>query len=92
MLRQERHLEAGALMLTDEEIKARLQGAFMPLRCITKDRDYKHRLCFAVFDHDGQGIFKSADLVRRHLKDEGYLQDVIHQTRSQVQAKGFTLI
>jgi hypothetical protein len=81
----------GGGMLTDEEIKARLEGAFKPFRCYTKDRDYKHRLRFTVFNHDDQGIFQSEDIVRRRLRDESHLQDVIEKARAQIQAKAFVL-
>jgi hypothetical protein len=80
-------------MLTDEKIqniKARLEGAFKPLRCVVEVWDYKQKLRFKVFD-DNDGIIEMPEIVLRDLSSESHLQGVILEARARVQAKGIVL-
>jgi hypothetical protein len=81
-------------MLTDEkiqDIKARLEGAFKPLRCVVEVWDYKQKLRFKVFDDNDEDIIEMPEIVLRDLSNESHLQDVIQEARARVRPKGIVL-
>lgn len=76
-------------MRTDDEVKAIVEAAFRPLRCIAEVWDYDYRLRFKVFDDKDRGIVEVSDLVLRNLRDEAQLRDVLAGVRQRVLEKGY---
>ncbi|MGB5196444.1 MAG: DUF1652 domain-containing protein [Candidatus Deferrimicrobium sp.] len=76
-------------MRTDDEIKAIVEAAFRPLRCVAEVRDYSSKLRFKVFDDKDRGIVEVTDLVLRNLRDESQLRNVLVGVRQRVVEKGF---
>ena len=79
------------LMRTNEEIKAIVEAAFKPLRCVAEVWDYDYRLRFKVFDEKDRGVVEMPDLILRNLRDESQLRDVLTIVRELVREKGFHL-
>gem|GEM_PF-2040712 len=78
-------------MRTNEEIKAIVETAFKPLRCVAEVWDYDQKLRFRVFDEKDRGIVRLPSLVLRNLRDESQLRDVLSVVRERVQERGFHL-
>ena len=76
-------------MRTDDEVKAIVEAALRPLRCIAEVWDYDYRLRFKVFDDKDRGIVEVSDLVLRNLRDEAQLRDVLAGVRQRVLEKGY---
>lgn len=76
-------------MRTDDEIRAIVEAAFRPLRCIAEVWDYDSKLRFKVFDDKDRGIVEVSDLVLRNLRDEAQLRDVLAGVRQRVVEKGY---
>ncbi len=78
-------------MRTNDEIKAIVETAFKPLRCVAEIWDYDYRFRFKVFDEKASGIVKVPDLILDKLRDESQLRDVLAGVRERVTEKGFRL-
>lgn len=78
-------------MRTDEDIRAVVESAFKPLRCVAETWDYEHRLRFKVFDENEQGVIEVPDVALRSLREESQLRDVILQARRAITEKGIQL-
>lgn len=79
------------MIRTNDEIKAIVEAAFKPLRCVSEVWDYDYRLRFRVFNEQDRGIVEVPDLVLRNLRDESQLRDVLTAARQRVTEKGFCL-
>ena len=77
-------------MLTNEEITARVEIAFLPLRCIAEVWDYGQKLRFQVLDANDKNVLRLRSLVLERLRDEKQLEQMLQLARSRVRAKGFT--
>ena len=78
-------------MLTNDEIKAMVEGAFVPLRCVAEIWDYDDKLRFKVFDRNDKGLIKMPKVVLSDFRDEEQLREVLSQVRERVQQKGCSL-
>jgi hypothetical protein len=74
-------------MLSNDEIKEKVQGAFHPLRCVAEIWDYDHKLRFK----DDNGIIEVPNVILRDVWDNTLLEVLIRATRERVKEKGFTL-
>jgi len=75
-------------MLTDEEIasvKATVEGAFTPFRCVAEAWDSKEKLRFKVLDHYGYGIVEVPEVAESTIRNENLLQSVIDNARTLIQ-------
>jgi len=79
------------MMRTNDEIKAIVDAAFKPLRCVAEVWDYDQKLRFKVFDERDRGIVEVPRLVLRNLQDDSQLRDVLTEARRWVIEKGFRL-
>ncbi|WP_368415501.1 DUF1652 domain-containing protein [Falsiroseomonas sp.] len=71
-------------MLSPQDIKARLEVAFAPLRCVVEIWDYEHRLRFKIFGKDGRGLVEMPDIIIRDVSDESQLASLIAQVRERL--------
>lgn len=78
-------------MLTDDQIKERIENAFGPLRCVAEIWDYGHQIRFKVFDAKGNEILEMPELTLRNVRDEAQLRTVLSVARDRVENKGFVL-
>lgn len=79
------------MALSDNEIRAVVETAFRPLRCVVEVWDYDQKLRFRVFDSNDRGVLKVPRLVLRELRDKSNLQSVLSTARATVEEKGFRL-
>jgi hypothetical protein len=78
-------------ILTDEEIIARVENAFSPLRCVAQIWDYSSKLRFKVFDSNDDGIHEMPKIALRDIRDERHLEQVLQEVRLRILDKGFVL-
>jgi len=78
-------------MLTNEDIKSVVEGAFFPLRCGVEIWDYQDKLRFRVFGPGGKPLINFPKLVLRHVRSEKSLASIIGQVRERIEARGHTL-
>jgi hypothetical protein len=77
-------------LLTDEQIAARAETAFLPLRCVAEIRDGR-KLRFTVFNSKDKRILSMRTVVLSDVRDENHLAQVLQIARSRIRAKGFVL-
>jgi hypothetical protein len=75
----------------DEEIRAIVEQAFRPLRCVAEIWDYEQKLRFRVFDNNDVGVLRMESAVLRDLRDEQNLRNVLSAAHETVEEKGFRL-
>src|SRR5918996_609390 len=56
-------------MLTNEKIKAKIQDAFRPLRCVAEIWDYDYKLRFKVFNEQGEGVIEVPEVVLQTIRE-----------------------
>lgn len=78
-------------MRTNEQIKATVEGAFRPFRCVAEIWDYDYRLRFKVFDENDRGLIELPDVVLRNLRDETQLRNILAMARERLLEKGYRL-
>jgi hypothetical protein len=72
-------------MLTNEQIKAKIERAFQPNRCVVEIHDHKKQLSFKVFSPDGADLLEVPNLLLSNLLD-AWLDDVRAQIASKAKA------
>jgi hypothetical protein len=78
-------------MKTNEEIRATVEGAFSPLRCVAEVWDYEKKLRFRVFDAKDEAVVTFPNEVIGNLRDESALKTLIQTARSRTEGKGHKL-
>jgi hypothetical protein len=83
-------------MLSENEIeavKAIVQGAFTPLRCVAEVFDYDQKLRFRVFNEKENGVLRTEEpsLILQAPLNKSKLRDVLTFAREQIVAKGHRL-
>jgi hypothetical protein len=68
-----------------------LERAFRPLRCVAKISDYGDRLHFKVFGDKGETIVGMPEVLVRTIRDPASLDQLIHEVRKRIVAKGYNL-
>jgi len=94
MRRSDNKPDWGNQMLTDEEIakvKATVEGAFTPFRCVAEVWDDKRRLRFKVFDLDDNNIIEVPEVAESTIRNEHLFRIIIDNARTVIQVKGFVL-
>jgi hypothetical protein len=74
-------------MLTNEQIKAKMERAFQPNRCVAEIHDYNRQLSFKVFAPDGAGLLEVPNLLLSNLRDERLLDAWLDDVRAQIASK-----
>ena len=77
--------------LTNDDIVARIQQAFRPLRCVAVIWDYDAKLRFKVFDPQDRGVIEVPSVVLRDIREWQNLKSLLNQARVEVENKGFRL-
>jgi hypothetical protein len=80
----------GAEMLTNEEIVARIEQAFLPLRCVAEIR-HGLKVRFRVLDARNNAVFRMKMRPLSEIRDETQLAQLHQYFRSRIRARGFTL-
>ena len=78
-------------MLSNDDIKAAVEQAFRPLRCVVEVWDYDQKLRFKVFDANDRGVIEVPSLVLRLVREKNNLKSVLSSARTEVEEKGFRL-
>ena len=78
------------MVLTDDYIKATVEAAFRPLRCVVK-LDYDVTLSFRVFDANNKGVLRCGNLPLDDLRDEERLKSNLLEFRERLKQRGFRL-
>ncbi len=77
-------------MLTNEEIVARIERAFLPLRCVVEIR-HGLKVRFRVVDARNNTILRMKMRPLNEIRDETQLAQLLQYVRSRIRAKGFVL-
>ena len=77
--------------LSDDEVKAAVEAAFKPLRCVAEIWDYGQKIRFRVFDPDDQEFFADPRWPLDWLRNKKYLEGVLLEARAKVEKKGHRL-
>ena len=77
-------------MLSNETIVARIERAFLPLRCVAEVRDGL-KIWFRVVDARNNTVFRMKMRPLDELRDETLLGQLLQYARSRIRAKGFIL-
>jgi predicted RNase H-like HicB family nuclease len=72
----------------NEQIRKELEQAFLPLRCVARIWDYGVRIKFRVFDEQDNMLFEEPELILRHLRQAGALEQVIDKARNAIRKGG----
>ena len=78
-------------MLSHEEITARIERAFLPLRCVAEIWDNGQSLRFQVFDANDNSVLRIRALRLDELRDEKQLEQALQLARSRIRAQGLYL-
>jgi len=80
----------GTKTLTIEDIVARIERAFLPLRCVAEIR-HGLKIWFRVVDARNHTIFRMKMRALDELRDKSQLAQLLQYVRSRIRAKGFIL-
>lgn len=78
-------------VVSDDEIKIVVDGAFRPLRCDAEIWDCGEKLRFRVRDQKNCIVYDVARLSLDLVRDKNDLESFLCSCRAEVQNKGFTL-
>jgi hypothetical protein len=76
---------------TREEMKASLETAFLPLRCVAEFRDYRARLTARVYDETDEPILRILPIVVREFRTDSALNTLIRWGRERLITRGYRL-
>lgn len=62
--------------LIPEAIRARLESAFTPLRCVAELSDHDYRMRFQVPDGEGRKLVTMPEILAHNVDEERTLEDV----------------
>lgn len=74
-------------MLTDEEIRSRIETAFPPYRCVPEIWDYGHKLRFKVFSTTNEPLITMAEVVMNSVRDPAALESLICDVQQRLEYK-----
>ncbi len=74
-------------MLTNDEICAFIENAFLPNRCVAEIWDYNKKLRFKVFDAEGNSVATLAEAVLASLRETRDLESLIQSVRLRIEHK-----
>jgi hypothetical protein len=77
-------------LLTDEQIAARAESAFLPLRCVAEIRDGR-TLRLTVFNSKDERILSMRGVMLNGVRNEAQLAQMLQLARSRIRARGFSL-
>jgi hypothetical protein len=77
-------------MLSKDEIKTAVEGAFRPLRCFVVIWDYDRQLKFSVWN-DEKMVRMFASVWVERLCNRDYLESYLLSARDRVEEQGYTL-
>jgi hypothetical protein len=72
-------------------IKAVIEGAFRPLRCVAEIWDYDKQIRFRVFNDRDEVVLTMPAEQLSAFGDDGRLTDTVQVARSRVEERGFKL-
>jgi hypothetical protein len=78
-------------MLTHQQITAKVESAFLPLRCVVQITNDGRKLRFKVFNRQDKVVLSMRGVVLSEMRQEKQLDAVLHFGRSRIRAKGFAL-
>lgn len=71
-------------MLTNEDIRARVENAFAPLRCVAEIWDYEQKLRLRVFDIHDIPIMTIEEIVLSSFRETHSLDALINDIRQRI--------
>ena len=71
------------------DLKAAVEAAFRPLRCVAEISDDGRKLAFRVFDPDGKPVLIVPE--ESNPRDDAALATILDNARGRVRACGFAL-
>ena len=71
-------------MLTDDEIKDRVENAFSPHRCVAEVFDYNQKLRFKVFGKNDESLAEMPSIILRKVRDPQILEQILAEVRSRI--------
>lgn len=71
-------------MLTDDEIKSRVENAFLPHRCVAEIFDYNQKLRFKIFGKNDESLVEMPLIVLRKMRDPQILEQLLTEARSRI--------
>jgi hypothetical protein len=77
-------------LLTDEQITARAESAFLPLRCAAEIKDGR-TLRLTVFNAKEERILSMRGIMLNSVRNEAQLTQMLQLARSRIRARGFSL-
>lgn len=72
-------------------ILASIERAFLPLRCVVDDFDYKEKVRFRVFSPEGEALLRVDEQLVRRLREPDGLAYTVGAARRNLEARGFVL-
>ena len=78
-------------MKTNEEIRAAIEAAFKPMRCVAEIWDFGKKLSFEVFDARDHTALTVPSEVLESLRDGPGLEALIQDARTRIAANGHHL-
>ena len=80
-----------ASMKTNEEIRAAVEAAFAPLRCVVEILDFGQKLSFSVFDARDHTVLTVPNALMANLREGAALEALIQEARTTIAAHGHHL-
>lgn len=74
-------------MLSSEAIKAFVEAAFLPFRCVAEIWDYDQKLRLKVFDINDDPLVTVPAVVLSTLRDKGSLDSFVKMIKLQIDTK-----
>jgi hypothetical protein len=78
-------------MLTNQQIIARVETAFLPIRCVADVANDGQTLRFKVFSRQGKVILSMRGMAVSEMREQKQLDAMLYCARSRIRAKGFVL-
>lgn len=74
-------------MLSSEEIRSRIETAFLPYRCVAEIWDYDKKLRLRVFDLKDQTLLTIEEVILSSVRESSSLDSLIVSIRHNVDLK-----
>lgn len=75
-------------MLSNEEIRSRVESAFFPYRCVAEIWDYDKQLRFRVFSSEETPLVTMKELVLSSVREPSALESILASVRSRIEDRG----
>lgn len=75
-------------MLSNEEIRSRVESAFSPYRCVAEIWNYDKQLRFRVFNSEETPLVTMEELVLSSVREPSALESKLASVRSRIEDRG----